>query len=107
MYGPADRDAREQLQRAVEALPEALAADGIEGLELVPIAVKFSKKEQEFMGLKLLTANLSLSIDALPKAISADGSEARGLSYCASSDSAKNLGKDRNEQSLLKFVNKV
>ncbi len=52
--------------------------DGIEGLELVPIAVKFSKKTQDFTGLKQL-ANLISPLHALPKASPADGTELGGM----------------------------
>jgi len=72
-----------------------------------PIAVKLSKKEQDFMGLKQLAINLDSSVDILPNAISADGSEARGLRHCGSLCSAKDLGKNRTEQSLLNLVNKI
>jgi hypothetical protein len=90
-----------------KAFPEALVADGIEGLGLVPVAVRFSKKMQDFTGLKQLAANLNSSTDTLPKASSADGNEAPGQRQGGSSDSTKNLGKTRTEQSLLNFVNKV
>jgi hypothetical protein len=90
-----------------KAFPEALAADGIEGRGLVPVAVRFSKQTQDFTGLKQLAANLNSSTDTLPKASSADGSEAPGQRQGGSSDSTKNLGKTRTEQSLLNFVNKV
>jgi len=90
-----------------KAFPEALVADGIEGRGLVPVAVRFSKKIQDFTGLKQLAANLNSSTDALPKASSADGSEAPGRRQGGSSDAIKNLGKTRTEQSLLNFVNKV
>ena len=58
-------------------------------------------EDQDFMGLKQLIANLDLSAEILPNATSADGSEASGLRQCGGSSSAKDLGKDRNEQSLL------
>jgi hypothetical protein len=90
-----------------KAFPEDLAVDGIEGRGLVPIAVKFSKEDQDFTGLKQLAANLDSSVKTLPNATSADGSKAPGLRQGGSSDSIKNLGKDRTEQSLLNFVNKV
>jgi len=90
-----------------KAFPEALAVDGIEGRGLVPIAVKFSKKEQDFTRLKQLAANLDSSTDTLPNTILADGSEARGLRQCASPESVKNPGENRTEQSLLNPVNKV
>ncbi len=53
--------------------------DGIEGVELVPIAVKFSKKDQDFTSLKQL-ANLSPPTHALPKATQADGRQMGGVS---------------------------
>jgi len=87
-----------------KAFPKALAVDGIEGRGLVPIAVKFSNKDQDFTGLKQLAANLDSSVNTLPNANSADGSEAPGLRQCGSSESAKTLAEDRNEQFLLNLA---
>jgi len=89
-----------------KAFPKALAVDGIEGRGLVPIAVKFSQKEQDFTGLKQLAANLDSSTDILPNAISADGSEALGSAPVRGTESAKTPGEDRTQHSLLNLVNK-
>ena len=55
-----------------KAFPEAIAADGIEGLGLIPYSVTFAELEQ--------LANLKSPQDACPKAHIADGLEASGLS---------------------------
>ena len=60
-----------------KAFPE-FSKDGIEGLELAPIAVKFSKKTQDFTQLKQL-ANLISSTEALPKTVNVDGRELGGI----------------------------
>jgi len=90
-----------------KAFPEALVADGIEGLGLVPIAVRFSKLTQDFTELKQLAANLDSSTDALLKANSADGSKAPGQRQGGYSDPAKNLGKFHTEPALLNLVTKL
>ncbi|NVM27929.1 MAG: hypothetical protein HWN65_03720 [Candidatus Helarchaeota archaeon] len=54
------------------------------GKGLVPIAVKFSKKDQDFTGLKQL-ANLNSPLHALPKAETADGTEVGGVPIGGSS----------------------
>ncbi|NVM31547.1 MAG: IS200/IS605 family element transposase accessory protein TnpB [Candidatus Helarchaeota archaeon] len=61
-----------------KAFPE-FTKDGIEGLGLIPVAVKFSKKDQDFTGLKQL-ANLASPLHALPKAGAVDGTEVGGVS---------------------------
>lgn len=80
-----------------KAFPETLAVDGIEGYGLTPIAVKFSQKEQDFMGLKQLAANLDSTRNTLLNATLADGSEASGLRPCGSPSSAKELANDRDK----------
>jgi len=82
-----------------QAFPEAIMADGIEGLGLVPYSVMPTD-------LKALH-NLSSTQEVVSKAVEADGIEAPGQRQGESSDLAKNRGKDRTEQSLLNFVNKI
>ncbi len=78
-----------------KAFPEAVTADGIEGLGLVPIAVKFCQTDQDFTGLKHLAMNLNSSVHTFPKAVPADGSEATGPSPCGRGDSP---GEDRTNE---------
>ena len=71
-------DVNGALNILMKAFPNAFA-DGREGIELVPVAVKFSKKDQDFTQLKHL-ANLYDPIDALPKTVNVDGREIGGVS---------------------------
>lgn len=61
-----------------KAFPEAVKTDGIEGLGLVPYAVKFAELEQ--------LANLKSTFKVLPEVTTADGIEAKQATDATGSD---------------------